>query len=362
MSRWAYYNENNPDAVLWLKQLIKEKIIMDGAVDDRSIHDVQPTDLRGFRRCHFFAGIGGWDYALQLAGWPDDRPVWTGSCPCQSFSQAGKQQGFDDPRHLWPVWFRLISECRPATIFGEQVAAAISHGWLDLVGTDMESQDYALGSAVLGAHSAGAFHKRDRLYFVAHDNLQRRDRQSICLQSGESRKACVEITGGGIVGKLANAEHERRKYRRIPSRKRSHHGYGRLAASGGDANLRRLQPHVSADGRMVNASQPRLQRLAGDGFSINQSGRNNTHKVRPFAASNLWIDAEWMLCKDGKYRAVKPGIHPLANGLPGCMVHSGNPCPPDEANQSQEARKMRITGYGNAIVPQTAALFIQAFF
>jgi DNA (cytosine-5)-methyltransferase 1 len=104
----AYYNENDANAAAWLRELIKEGVITDGEVDERSIEDVIPADLVGFDRCHFFAGIGVWDYALTQAGWPDDRRVWTGSCPCQPFSAAGKGEGFVDERHLWPAWFHLI--------------------------------------------------------------------------------------------------------------------------------------------------------------------------------------------------------------------------------------------------------------
>jgi len=86
----AYYNEIDPFAAEWLRQLIKDGLIADGEVDERSIEDVTPNELAGFTQCHFFAGIGGWSYALRLAGWPDDQPVWTGSCPCQPFSTAGK--------------------------------------------------------------------------------------------------------------------------------------------------------------------------------------------------------------------------------------------------------------------------------
>lgn len=162
-----YYNEFDPFASSWLRELIKEKLIPEGEVDDRSITDVLPGDLKGYTQCHFFAGIGGWSYALQLAGWPTTRPVWTGSCPCQPFSTAGTQKGKSDERHLWPVWFNLIREGKPATIFGEQVASAIAHGWLDDVYQGLESEGYACGAAVLPACSVGAPHKRDRLWFVA---------------------------------------------------------------------------------------------------------------------------------------------------------------------------------------------------
>ena len=125
----AYYNEHEPYAAQWLRNLIAAGHIVPGNVDARDIQDVTPDDLAGYTQCHFFAGVGGWSYALRLAGWPDDRPVWTGSCPCQPFSAAGNRAGTDDPRHLWPAWFRLIRECRPVTAIGEQVAIAITHGW-----------------------------------------------------------------------------------------------------------------------------------------------------------------------------------------------------------------------------------------
>lgn len=79
---WAYYNDFEPSAVAWLKELIKRGLIADGEVDGRSILDVDATDLTDFTQCHFFAGIGGWSYALRLVGWRDDWPVWTGSPPC----------------------------------------------------------------------------------------------------------------------------------------------------------------------------------------------------------------------------------------------------------------------------------------
>ena len=119
----VYYNEIDKYAVQWLRNLIEAGHIAYGIVDDRSIVDVTPSDLAGFRQCHFFAGIGVWSYALRRAGVPDDADLWTGSCPCQPFSAAGAGAGMDDERHLWPHFHHLIRACRPPRVLGEQVAS-----------------------------------------------------------------------------------------------------------------------------------------------------------------------------------------------------------------------------------------------
>lgn len=163
----AYYNEFDPYAAQWLRNLIKAGHIAPGFVDERSIVDVKPEDLTEFTQCHFFAGIGAWSLALRNAGWPDDKPVWTGSCPCQPFSAAGNQLGTADERHLAPVWLKLIKERQPAILFGEQVEAAIGKYWLDDLFTELEKQGYACGAAVLPACSVGAPSLRLRLTFGA---------------------------------------------------------------------------------------------------------------------------------------------------------------------------------------------------
>jgi len=162
-----YYNEFDKDAAAQLRVLIAEGLISPGIVDERSIEDVRPDELAGYAQCHFFAGIGVWSFALRLAGWPDDKPVWTGSCPCQPFSAAGKGDGFADERHLWPHFYHLISQRRPAIILGEQVDAALKSGWWDLVANDLESLGYAAAAAVIPASAVGAPHMRHRLFFVA---------------------------------------------------------------------------------------------------------------------------------------------------------------------------------------------------
>lgn len=198
----SYYNEIDPFKAEVLREAIRAGAIAPGVVDERSIVDVKPADLMGYAQCHFFAGGGFWSVALRQAGWSDDWPVWSGSCPCPSFSAAGKGQGFTDPRHLWPAWARLIRECHPSTIFGEQVSAAIGHGWLDLVQTDLEAQNYAVGKIVLGAASVGAPHIRQRLYFVAQSGCVP-ERWRVC-GPGESGVAARTGAPGQLVGSSAN--------------------------------------------------------------------------------------------------------------------------------------------------------------
>jgi DNA (cytosine-5)-methyltransferase 1 len=169
----SYYNEIDPFAAQWLRNLIAAGFLPNGDVDERSIVDVQPDDLAGYVQCHFFAGIGGWPYALSLADWPEDEPVWTGSCPCQPLSVAGQRKGHVDERHLWPAFHRLIAECKPPTVFGEQVASKDGREWLAGVRADLEALGYACGAADLCAASVGAPHRRQRLYWLGDTDRAR---------------------------------------------------------------------------------------------------------------------------------------------------------------------------------------------
>ncbi|HDT2998105.1 TPA: DNA cytosine methyltransferase [Proteus mirabilis] len=168
----AYYNEIDPFAAQWLRNLIAAGHIADGDVDTRSIEDVKSDDIKKYTQCHFFAGIGVWSYALRNAGWSDDKSVWTGSCPCQPFSNAGKANGFSDDRHLWPYFFHLISECRPSVIFGEQVANKGGLSWFDLVQADLEAQNYISAAIDLCAAGFGLPHIRQRLFWVGYSDRE----------------------------------------------------------------------------------------------------------------------------------------------------------------------------------------------
>lgn len=173
---FSYYNEIDPTAAMILRGLIDNGHIAPGVVDTRDIRDVKPSDLKFYSQCHFFAGVGVWSYALRCAGWSDQRPVWTGSCPCQPFSTAGAGGGFNDERHLWPAFEHLIRECQPTTIFGEQVASQNGLEWIDLVQSDMEAANYAFAAVDMCAAGFGAPHIRQRLWWVADTLRPRRER------------------------------------------------------------------------------------------------------------------------------------------------------------------------------------------
>ena len=319
----AYYNEPEPYAAQWLRNLIAAGHIAPGDVDARDIQDVTPDDLTGYTQCHFFAGIGGWSYALRLAGWPDDRPVWTGSCPCQPFSAAGKRAGTDDARHLWPDWVRLIRAFRPVTAIGEQVASAIAHGWLDGVSADLEAEGYAVGAVVLGAHSVGAPHIRQRLWWVAHAEATRLPHRGDGPVQPEPRE------GRGADGGLADAkraewgpvDHARRD-ERLDGVSPRPEGAGRTRSGGEDGGLGDAAPHGRVDER-ADARRGR-ERSAPEGW-----------EQRP------WDDCRLISCADGTARRIEPGTFPLAHGTPN--------------------RVGRLRAYGNAICPQVAAVFIRAY-
>jgi DNA (cytosine-5)-methyltransferase 1 len=165
----ALYNEIEPYAVQWLRNLEREREIAAGEVYERSIEDLTPAFVARFAQFHTFAGIGGWSLALRIAGWPDDEPVWTGSCPCQPFSSAsrGRGGGFDSPKHLWPIWRNLIEPCRPSIVLGEQVATGDGYVWLARVADDFKAIGYDLAVVDL-CSSVLHLAQRQRIFFAAY--------------------------------------------------------------------------------------------------------------------------------------------------------------------------------------------------
>jgi DNA (cytosine-5)-methyltransferase 1 len=360
-----YYNEYDPFAVAWLRELIKDGLIPDGRVDKRSIIDVTPEDLKGFTQCHFFCGIGGWSRALQIAGWNSDRPVWTGSPPCQPFSTAGNKKGKDDLRHLWPVFFNLIRECKPPTIFGEQVASAIRFGWLDDLQSDLEAEGYAAAAVVLPSGGVGSPHKRDRLFFTAKrvgNSSGSTSERQLGAVSGAQEKVGGEGTQHGhfSIGHSNASQVDRCKFVADPKsggrkQEQSDIRRGRTGVGTPEHEARGLESsdtvsdssvgdaeHTGSHGVEVRRSpaQASNDRQEGENFPEQPEGASRSEESGDI---RFWKDTATIHCRDGKYRPIptEPALFPLANGV--------------------SNRVGILRGAGNAIVPQAAAEIIKAF-
>lgn len=280
-----YFNENDRFSSAWLRELFPA-----AKVDDRSIADVSAEDVAGYGRAHFFGGIGGWEYALYLSGWPANWRVWTGSCPCQPFSIAGAGRGESDSRHLWPEFFRLIEGGKPPTVFGEQVASPAGRRWLNGVLTDMETLGYRTAAADLCSAGVGAPHIRQRLYWVADSRTPERGRRTASDTRYWESLHTTEC-----------------------------HGFGGVD----DSNDERLPaPEFS----LVPGSRGRSK----GGAIVKSSG-----------SLGAWDNYEFLYCLDEKTRRIESGTFPLADGI--------------------SNRVGLLRGYGNAITPQVAAVFIRAF-
>ncbi|MBM5460252.1 DNA cytosine methyltransferase [Pseudomonas sp. P66] len=337
MGAIAYYNEIDPYTAQWLRNLIRGGHIAPGDVDERSIEDVHPDDLKPYTQCHFFAGIGVWSYALRRAGWPDDRPVWTGSCPCQPFSSAGQGDGFDDKRHLWPHFHWLIQERKPPELLGEQVASKDAESWLDLVQADLEAMDYAFGAIAFPSAGVGAPHIRDRTYWVANATGQRQHRRRPSGAGLDKRFGLAGVSGraiGADQGQTAERTSLHPGRLAKPDRLRLEQASGR--------ELHYAEHHLESrcsDQRMADADRYGQRASGRPGMHCQGETRSLAEQRGP--VNGMWADADWLHCRDGKWRPVEPGTFPLAHGAPG--------------------RVGRLRAYGNAINAEAATQFIAAY-
>ncbi len=386
-----YYNDHDPKVCVWLRALIACGHLPEGDVDERSITDVDVGDLRGYVACHFFAGIGGWPLALRLAGWPGDRPVWTGSPPCQPFSSAGQRRSRDDDRHLAPAFLGLVWAAQPAVLFGEQVASSAVVGkatgraqrgaagprewaWLDDLSDGLEAAGYAVGAGDVPAAGVGAPHIRQRLFFGAI----RLSAPAVAADTGGKSRAIwmAEPVGAGLEGHAGHGDESAEPGRddaRPDGPAAAEGDAGRLGDAGCSPDERQRGPGEASGAPRPSETEARQQQWGGpadradgtprrvadaDGGQPRQAGalqsggehgqqpadggaRGDLDTGWPGAADDPWRDADWLLCRDGKWRPVGPGSFPLADGVP--------------------ARVVRLRGYGNAIVPQAAAEFVRAF-
>jgi DNA (cytosine-5)-methyltransferase 1 len=368
----ALYVDIDPHACEWLRNLISAGVIAPGDVWLRDIRDIAPNELIHYDQCHFFAGIGVWSYALRLARWSDDRRVWTGSCPCQPFSAAGRGGGFADERHLWPAWQWLIEQCRPDTIFGEQVASKDGLAWFDLVLSDLEGSNYAVGVSDSCAAGVGSPNVRQRLFFVADACHERRERERLQLFTGQSRDAMLEASGSRGASELADSESIRLLGRQDDGdggRRERASGQGCEAGELGDAacdrqwERRELDTGARCEVSLGGSSVPsELADAGGERLEVlgEQPSRGQCTPTerggafdRPGPTNGYWRDADWLFCTDGKWRAVSAGSFPLVDGA-AFRLGSGGPF-------EGKSRAGMLKGYGNAINAEVAAEFIRAF-
>lgn len=416
MGQLVFYNDVDAHAAQWLSNLITAGLIPAGTVDERDIRGIKANEVQGYQTAHWFAGIGGWAHALDLAGWDATRPVWSASLPCQPFSSAGKGLGEEDERHLWPTFFALVRECRPDTIIGEQSASKAGIRWLDGIRTDLESAGYAFGAAALTAAGAGAPHIRQRLYWVAtlggvaNSEAARRGRRTeesrglsegvraegrgggpadtgeprgVADSAGEGRRrqGCDCGAGDGRADesrrlcaacRLADTERGGRTGR-TPDAGRGEVGRTATSGAGETGGVGHTDGGRCLRGEERNGIAPAGQSVqfradadrsdagvCGVGNAVGD-GSQGQHCHRPApgaveradgAGAGFWDDFDIIPCRDGKYRRVERGIFPLVAGVPWRLA---------DGTAGHGSRAKALRGIGNAIAPPLAATFIRAF-
>lgn len=365
--RWIihYLNEWDAFAAQWCRNLAEMKQIPACEVDETDIRKFTGDRLNGYSQCHFFAGIGGWPLALRLAGVPEDASVWTASCPCQPFSRIGKKQGTDDERHLWPEFRRLYRLGRPQIMFGEQVAGKDGIEWLKAVRDDLQEDGYATASAVLRSPLVEKDHDRPRIYWGAWSARDFRpvrfasdcDQFGYCPECGIDYAECecpgptedgvvvVESDGGLFGCRLADSDNA-----------------GQQAGRG---TVFKHQWDDSRGGGICNGSQLVYPSGAGpqghgrDGNDKSKPRRNDRLSGGSIATPSG--DVCLVECENGKWRCFQSGSFPMAYGIPSSLGRGKSEL--DRlAKNARANRNGRIKGYGNAIVPELAAVFIECFF
>ena len=259
--------------------------------------------------------------AKMEAGELDPAPIWanlktlpghvfrdavdllTGGYPCQPFSAAGKRQGADDPRHLWPHICRIIDEVRPRRCFFENVEGHISLGLREVL-ADLEARGYSTTWGIFSASEVGAPHQRKRVFILADSTSPRLERTTgESVQGGVSRSAITSQ-------ELADSRLQRQKERQEQTTR-----IEQCSATMADTDSARLEGLRKCDyekGRQAQAGQSR---------SCSQ-----IWPARPGQEQHNWEQP----------RTIEPGLGRATNGI--------------------ASRVDRLRLLGNGVVPQTAAL------
>lgn len=346
------YNDSDPFAAEWLQSLVANNCIPEGVVDGRPFQELDVAELVRYRQCHFFCGIAGWPEALRLAGLQDVAGIWTQSLPCQPLSSAGQQRGEKDERHLWPEFYSLVSECRPAVLFGEQSGSKDGREWIDGVSLDLEELGYIVGSSDLCAAGIGAPHIRQRIYWGAIRLADSKHYAGRPEHVGESRERNQTTTDSAECS---------------GTRRPRNGGMGN--ATSHDERWSEQRQQIDSEGIETGRSGSGMdntvcQGLEGHARNVdngNEPGRIDTGEDGSIAPSDSWRDWYLVKCRDGKARRIGTTVRPLAYGVPRDLGQR-KPELRSLLRPAGRNRVGRLKGYGNAIVPQLAAMFVKSFF
>lgn len=338
----AVYNENDPFAAQWLRELIKTGEITQGDVIETDIRSLHGSDIAQYDQIHLFAGIGVWARAVRDTGLENENLI-SGSCPCQPFSvgKKGKGKSFEehtkDERHLWPHMRRVIGEINEARVdpipivFGEQVHGSTSgEKWFyQLVQPEMERKGYRCGAISLGSHSVGGAHKRQRLYWSAiHRDMANTGSFGRYERAGKSTDRFIGKTGEDIKS--------RSEVRDVHSNSSTQTVSKSVADSNGSSNgCSKLQNKSERD------TWGQRNRHESDNDSVEHGLQRKSNDSIGHANSGY----KWVYCVDDTWRPIpsERAFRPL-----------------DDEPTPDLGRVGQIRGYGNAIDLRVATAYLTA--
>ena len=318
---------------------------------DELRHALRANENGRMTHLSLFTGIGGLDLAAEWAGfetvgqcewadyptqvlerhWPD-VPRWrdirtltgddfyektglrtvdviSGGFPCQPFSVAGKQKGKGDDRYLWPEMLRVIRELTPTWVIGENVPGILRIAAEEVL-SDLESAGYRAAILNYEAAACGAWHRRDRVFFVANRDNGQRIPADEAIQAGRDAAG----HGGEVVADACNIGQQGNR----ADRER----IGRTSAE---------ERAIAGGGALCNATVPGLQ-IRGK----KQMGKHG--KIKEPERSDR--------------RTIEPGMGGMADGIPHWL--DGEPEGIPRIVKGLPHRADRIKALGNAVVPQQA--------
>ena len=246
-----------------------------------------------------FCDIEPWSRKILKKHWPDvpiaedvkelasdperlvsNCDILTSGYPCQPFSVAGKQKGFEDDRHIWPYILKIVAHKRPTWCVFENVYGHVALG-LDQVLLDLENESYATRTFIVPACGVNAPHRRDRLWIVGnaqHDGPstakvrgvneedargssqgQSQTEQSSRASGREDDVNVADTSNKGLQGRLSGRSNSERQS------KLGHSGRGSSAYGQSGQNWWAVEPNIR---RVADGIPRRVDRLKGLGNAI----------------------------------------------------------------------------------------------